>query len=329
MDKFRALQYFVAAAQEGSFSGAARLLDVSVPAVFKMIATLERSLGTGLFDRAPNGLTLTADGARYLEHCQPLLEQLADADNDIAAGSVRPRGVLAVGAPAFVMQNCLADALPRFHARYPDIQFDLRIVSRMTDEAADAVDVFVLFGWNDMPNMVQRRIAQTRYHVFAAPDYWAAHGVPQRPRDLAQHNCLCLRNPEGTLLDLWEFERDGETESVTVNGWIASGHRDFLVQAAIAGEGIVRVAGLATWQHVRAGRLVTTLNDWEPRHAPPVHISYRPSHRRTPRVRLFVDFVTHLFHDLEMASGPAGVTKGQPEWQGKHYGKASRVARHR
>jgi len=331
MDKFKALQYFVAAAQESSFSGAARRLDVSIPAVFKMVTALERALGTSLFDRAPNGLTLTADGTRYLERCQPLLEQLAEADDDIRAATARPSGVLVVGAPAFVMQNCLAGSISRFNARYPDIQLDFRIVSGMTDEAAAAVDVFVLFGWNDVPNMIQRQVAQTRYHVFAAPGYWAAYGLPRHPQDLVRHNCLCFRNPEGTLLDLWEFERKGEVESVIVNGWLASSHRDFLVQLAIAGEGVLRVSGLATWHHVLAGRLVIALHEWEIRHGPPINVIYRPEHRRNRRLRCFVDFVTNVFHDMEIEreSGPSGVTKGQPGWQGRRFGKASRLVRRR
>jgi DNA-binding transcriptional LysR family regulator len=328
MDKFRALEYFVAAAQERSFSGAARRLEVSVPAVSKMITVLERSLGVSLFDRAPQGLTLTADGARYLESCQPLLEQLGDADEAISAGAARLRGTLVVGAPPFVLQNCLIGAMPRFHARYPDLHLDFRIVSRMTDAGAATVEVFVLFGWHDVQDMVQRRIAETRYHVYASPAYWAAQGVPRHPRELVHHNCLCFRNPEGTLLDLWEFERNGEVQSVAVSGWLSSSHRDFLVDAALAGEGVLRVSGLATWQHVQSGRLVTALQDWNIYHGPPVTVLYRPLQRRTPRVRVFVDFVTDLFRELEAQreANPASVAE-KPKWQGKRYGKASSIQR--
>jgi DNA-binding transcriptional LysR family regulator len=329
MDKFRALEYFVAAAQEGSFSGASRRLEVSIPAIAKMITALERSLGASLFDRAPQGLTLTADGVRYLESCRPLLEQLGEADEAISAGAARPRGTLVVGSPPFVLQNCLVGAIPRFHARYPDVQLDFRIVSRLTDAEAATVEVFVLFGWHEVQDMVQKRIAETRYHVYAAPSYWAAHGVPQHPRELAGHNCLCFRNPEGTLLDLWEFERGGEVQSVAVSGWLSSSHRDFVVDAALAGEGVLRVSGLATWQHVQSGRLVAVLQDWDVRHGPPVTVLYRPSQRRTPRVRVFVDFVTDLFRELETQreGSVAAHAAERPEWQGKRYGKASSIQR--
>lgn len=90
MDKLRALQYFVAAAEEKSFSGAARRLEVSVPAISKLINTLEKSLGARLFERATNGLSLTADGATYLEACLPALDQISTADDSITNAAMRP-----------------------------------------------------------------------------------------------------------------------------------------------------------------------------------------------------------------------------------------------
>src|SRR5688500_16096286 len=187
MDKFRALEYFVAAAEEGSLTGAARRLEVTVPAALKVVAALERNLGATLFDRSPQGLALTADGARYLESCRPILEQLAEAEEDISGAGSHPRGTVVVGTPAFTQENCFLPALPRFHARYPEISLDFRTVLRLNEPEAEAVDVFVLLGWHEAPEMIHRRIAQTSYHVVAAPSYWASHGVPRSPRDLAHH----------------------------------------------------------------------------------------------------------------------------------------------
>lgn len=328
MDKLRALQYFAAAAEEESFARAARRLDVSIPAVFKMVNALEHSLGARLFERNSRGIALTADGARYLESCVPALEQLAAADAAVGAAATRPSGTLVVGAPAFVLQSCLAEHVPRFHVRFPDIQLDFRIVSGVTEANAASIDVFLLLGWHDAPEMVQKRIAQTRFHVLAAPTYWSARGVPARPADLAAHSCLLFRNPEGTLLDLWEFQRGAEEESVAARGWLASSHRDFLLETALAGEGIVRFTGLTVWPHVRGGRLVPALQDWEGRHAPPVSVLYRPSQRRTPRVRLFVDFLAEIFREMEAEreGGHAAGARARPHWHGKRYARSSKVS---
>jgi len=325
MDKLRALEYLVAAAEEGSLSGAARRLHVSIPAVSKQVAALERHLGAQLFERSRRGLTLTSDGQRYVSSCAGVLEQLAAAEDSLDAASRKPHGVLTVGAPEFVLNNCLVPALPRFRARFPDLQLDLRIVSTPSDPAAETVDVCLLFGWHDARDFVQKRIAQTRFHVLAAPAYWAAHGVPAHPGELERHECLCFRNPAGTLLDLWEFERGAQTASVAVQGWLSSSHRDALVEAAIAGGGVVRVTGVTTWHEVRAGRLVAALEDWEQKAAPPVHAYFRPSQRRAARVKAIVSFATELFAELEADREASPSMPGdEPAWHSRRYPRASR-----
>ena len=109
MDRLRALEYFVAAAQEGSLSAAARRLDVSVPAVSKMVAALEQHLGSALFDRKRRGLALTAEGARYYESCQPVLEMLQDAQEAIVAGAARSMRPLR--SPPFARSRCSMRAI--------------------------------------------------------------------------------------------------------------------------------------------------------------------------------------------------------------------------
>ena len=330
MDKLRALQYFVASAEEHSLSGAARHFEVSVPAVSKLISALERDLRASLFDRTVKGLTLTADGEAYLDACRPILEQLAGADAAVSGAAGRPHGMLVVGAPAFVSQSCLLPALPRFHAHYPDIQIDIRVVNRLGDPEASSTDVFILAGWPETEDLVSRRVAQGRFLVCASPSYWAAHGIPQHPKDLARHQCLLLRNPGSTVLDLWRGDWKGKEESVAVSGWLMSSHRDVLLDAVLAGEGVARVSDLTTQAQLRSGRLVPALLEWEMKDAPPINVLFRPKNRRTPRVRLFVDFVTELFLQLQ-AEHDKGLTKlsssERPYWYRHSYGRASAAMR--
>lgn len=326
MNKLRALQYFVAAAGRRSLSGAAREQEVSVSAVAKLLNGLERELGTKLFDRTVHGLTLTAEGEVYLDACRPLLEQLAAADDALKSAVAGPRGTLVVGAPSFVAQHCLVPALPTFIARHPDIQVDLRVVNRVTDASAGAVEVFVLLGWPERGDLVHRQIGQTRLLICAAPSYWAAHGTPQRPRDLEHHPCLLFRNPEGTLLDLWCFQRGGEQETVQAHGWLLSDHRDVLLDAVLAGQGVIRATDLTVRSHLRSGRLVPVLLDWSIGDAPPVSLLYRPNQRRTPRVRLFSDFASALFRELEFERGAVGPA-ALPGWYRRRYTRTSAALR--
>lgn len=326
MDKLRALQYFIAAAEERSLSGAARRFDISVPAVSKLITSLERTLGTSLFDRTAQGLTLTSNGEIYLEACQPLLDQLVNADEALRGASANVRGTLVVGSPQMLAQHCLLPALPRFHARYPDIQVDLRDITQPTGADAGAVDVFVLWGWTEPPpDLVQRRIGQSRFLICAAPSYWVANGVPLRPKDLERHVCLLFRTPDGTVHDLWQFERNGVRESVTARGWLVSNHRDVALDGALAGEGVVRLTDLTIRSHVQSGQLVPVLLDWDMRDAPPVDLLYRPNQRRIPRARVFIDFVTELFREMEAELGEkagAHLRAERPRWWARH-GRAS------
>jgi LysR family transcriptional regulator, regulator for bpeEF and oprC len=331
MDKLRALQYFVAAADEASLSGAARRLEVSVTAVAKLVTALERSLGARLFERSAHGLALTATGESYLETCRPLLAELAEADELAAASTTRLRGTIVVGTQHVLAYHCLAPALPAFLARYPEIRLDVRDFSRPTEEQVRGVDVMLILGWPQGGDLVQRRIGHARLFVCAAPAYWAARGMPGRPRDLERHNCMVIRGVAGTVLDVWSFKRGEEEESVTVTGSLVTSntHRDLVVEAALAGEGVIRMADIANRGLVESGRLVPALTDWESTFVPPVTLLYQPSCRRIPRVRAFIDFVANVFRELERGRDQRLVASSRPAWLGTRYSQASALARRR
>ncbi|MDW3684456.1 LysR family transcriptional regulator [Cupriavidus sp. CV2] len=334
MDRLRALHYFIAAAKANSFSGAARSMGVSVAAVSKLVTALERNLGARLFERYAHGLVLTASGASYLAACQPALAQLADADEQVSAASTRPRGTVVVGVQHVIAQQALAPALPRFNALYPDIQIDARDFRRITDEEIGGVDVLLVLGWPRVGELVQRSIGAAGFVVCAAPAYWAEHGMPQHPNDLSGHNCLTLRGNTGTLMDLWQFRRGDEEVSVPVRGWLVADnvHRDIVVSLALAGAGVVRILDWANREDLASGTLVPALTDWEPTEVPPVNLLYRPSVRRIPRVRLFIEFVTQLFREIELERERRISATETPDWlkAKRPYSRASAsVARRR
>ena len=325
MDKLRALEYFVAAAHEKSFSGAARQLGVSVAAVAKLVASLEKTLGVLLFERSSHGLILTAAGGSYLDACLPALEQLTEADEQTRASVARSPGTLVIGVQHVIADGRLTRALPRFHARYPEITLDVHEFQRITEEETVGIDVFLVMGWPNLPHLVQRRIAAGGFIVLASPDYWARHGTPQRPKDLERHNCLTIRGLAGTLMDLWAFRRGQEEEAVTARGWlmVSNAQREMAISQALAGEGVVRVPDWTNLHDVASGALVQALADWESTESPPVNLLYRASVRRIPRVRLFIDFVTELFLDLETLRGQPVAASGRPDWLGRHYSRSS------
>jgi len=320
MDKLRALGHFIACAEEGSFSGAARRLELSVPSVHKLVNSLEQSLGIALFQRSSRGLTLTASGETYLEACRPLLAELGTVDETLRRSAQRPTGTLVIAAHSQLAIHVLLPALPDFHGLYPEIRIDIRVIQRLTDADAQTADVFVLHGWPEGNDLVHRQLGHTRALVVGAPEYWSLHGIPKHPQELVNHTCLLMRNPAGILIDLWEFARGAEKVSVNVNGWLCSTGREVVLEGVLAGEGIARLNHLTTRAHLQTGRLVPVFLDWEVRGGPPVNVLFRPNQRRTPRVRLFIDFITALLRDID-AQGQRSAEL--PHWHRRGYGRAS------
>lgn len=106
-----------------------------------------------------------------------------------------------------------------------------------------------------------RNLGGTRSLITAAPEFWAAHGVPREPADLGRYTCLPMRSPAGILLDLWEFTRDGKTVQVPVSGWFSSNAREAVLDMVLSGHGVGRFSELTTRDHLKSGRLVPVLLD--------------------------------------------------------------------
>ena len=318
MDRLRALQYLVAATEASSFSGAARELGVSAAAVAKLVTALEQDLGMRLFERHAQGLALTAGGASYLEACRPALAQLADADEQARARTAQARGTVVVGVQPVIAQEWLTAALPRFASMYPEILLDIRYFMRVTEEQVRGVDAFLVLGWpSQAGDLVQRRIGAASFVVCASPSYWAMHGMPGHPSDLEHHNCLCIRSNTGSVMDLWRFKRGDEEVSVAARGTVVvdNVHRDMVLDLIIAGAGVARISnGTSARAEIASGLLVRALTDWELDEVPPINLLYTPSVRRIPRVRLFLDFATQLFQEIEMQREKRAPATSRPGW---------------
>lgn len=319
MDKLRALQYFVAAAEGRSLSSAARRHGVSVAAVAKQIGALEAELKLQLLQRHAQGIVLTTAGSAYLDACRPALAQLADAEEQAAASASQVQGTVVVGVQPIIAQEVLTPALPRFNALHPDIQLDVRQFMRASTTPVQGMDAVVVMGWpQQVDDLVCRPLGATTFVVVASPGYWARHGMPQHPAELEQHNCLCIRSNTGSVMDLWHFRRGDERVSVSARGWMVvdNVHRDMVRDLVVSGVGVAR---LLDW-HQRPGRevprglMVPALGDWTVDEVPPVNLLYPPSARRIPRVRVFLDWVVQLFAEVERDRQQPLPATPMPRW---------------
>jgi len=316
MDKLRAIQYFIHAVESGSFAAAARHFEVSPPAVTKLIAGLERDLGTTLLRRDSRRLLLTADGDRYLKVGQRLLTELRATEAELSTRRSKAQGKLVVGISRTVAQHCLMPGLGAFCERYPDLSLDFRNVNFAHEPLAALCDVLLLMGWQEDSNWVAQQIARGRHSVVAAPAFWKRHGMPRDPRDLVRYPCLALRVPRGVILDRWKFSRGPETREVEPASLMVFDDRDTLIEGVLRGYGMHFGNDLTLLPWLLERRIEVALMGWVGHDAPPVHLMYRRRGRQVAAVRAFGDFVTRLFAELlekRKAFGPPDTT-AMPDW---------------
>jgi DNA-binding transcriptional LysR family regulator len=319
LDKLRALQYLVAAAEGASLSAAARQHGVSVAAVAKLIGALEADIGLQLLERRAQGVAPTAAGSAYIDAGRTALAQLQEAQERAAASASQVQGTVVLAIQPTVAQEIVAPALPRFCALYPEVELDIRYFMRMADLQDHAVDAIIVLGWpQQVEHLVHRSLGASTFIVVASPGYWAAHGMPRHPSELEHHNCLCIRSNTGAVMDLWRFRRGEDTVQVSARGSIVvdNVHRDVVLSLAEAGVGVARVLD---WQQrygrgIPRGRLVPALTEWFDEMVPPVNLLYPPSVRRVPRVRLFLDWVTQLFAEVERERQRPLPASPMPRW---------------
>ncbi|MBA4263433.1 MAG: LysR family transcriptional regulator, partial [Comamonadaceae bacterium] len=214
MDQLKQLQTFVSVATRGSLTAAARAEGVAPAIIGRRLDALEERLGVKLLLRTTRRLTLTHEGSAFLEDCQRLLTDLANAEASVSAGGVKASGHLRITAPAGFGRRHVAPLVPRFRELHPEVTISLNLSDRVVDVAGEGYDCAVRVG--DLPDssLVSVRLADNRRLCVAAPRYLQRHGTPQTPADLARFDCLVLSS-DASQTRGWAFSTpatDGRTE---------------------------------------------------------------------------------------------------------------------
>jgi DNA-binding transcriptional LysR family regulator len=316
--KLRALEYLVAVVDTGGYTAAARRLGVAAPSVHRLVNALEAEIGLALLEHDAQPLLPTAEGLRYVERARTLLGELQALEASLHDRSSAPQGTLTVAAHSTVMEHMLADVLPRFHDRFPQVRIDLRDAGTQRDLEQLGTDVLMQMGWPPAQAASLRTLVHSRWLVVATPGFWARHGVPQHPSDLAALPCTLFRVPYGEVLRRWVFQRGDERVEVEVDGWLTSDNRVALDAPLLAGQVVSRVSDLTVRSAVHAGTLQPVLLDWVGQSAPPLNLLFRRSLARQPRLRAWVDFLADWAAVQDRERLPAGLPPvapaQRPEW---------------
>jgi DNA-binding transcriptional LysR family regulator len=282
-------ELFRAVVEAGGVSAGAHALGSSPPAVSRRLAALEMRLGVRLAQRSARRFRLTEEGALYYERARTLLADLRDVEAEVSARGSTARGLLRIGAPMELGRRKIAPLLAEFAAWHPRLQAHLVLSDAGLEVEQDAIDVALRIDRPDDPAAITRKIASTRRVLCAAPSYLAARGTPQRPVDLAGHECLRLARRH-RLYDQWRFHTDSGVENVKVGGCLSSSSGDVLHGWALEGRGLSLEALWDVAEDLKAGRLVECLADYR---ADGIELfaAFAPGQPTPPRIRLLVDFM--------------------------------------
>jgi DNA-binding transcriptional LysR family regulator len=293
MGKLKQLESFVSVVARGSLTAAAKAEGVAPAIMGRRLDALEARLGVKLLVRTTRRIALTHEGSAFLEDCQRLLADLANAEASVSAGGMKASGHLRITAPAGFGRRHVAPLVTKFREQHADVTITLNLSDRVVDLAGEGVDCAVRVG--DLPDssLVSVRLADNRRLCVATPRYLSAHGTPQHPSELAKYDCLTLSS-DASQTRGWAFKVGGELVHLKPGGPLDCSDGQVLHDWCLADYGI---AWRSTWEvesEIAAGRLVALLEDFA---GPPNGIyALFPQRKHLPlRVRLWIDFLKHHY----------------------------------
>ena len=291
MIDLKTLTVFVKVAEQRSFAQAARTLGITQSGVSNAVSRLEQRLGVRLLARTTRHVNLTEDGAAFLDRCRRILADLEEAEMVLGRARITPTGRLRVDLPVSFGRLKIVPLLGTFREQYPELVLALSFTDRYVDLVEEGVDVAVRMGALQDSSLIARRMTQTRFRVYGAPAYFAKQGRPRAPEDLAQHNCLAFALRETRLVREWRFRRDGEDFAVTPRGDMSFTDGAAISAAACAGYGLAQMHDYYADGPLADGALEPVLERFAPT-ADPVSLVYPSTRHLSPKVRVFVDFMT-------------------------------------
>jgi len=283
------LKVFVAVAEGGNLSAAARRMKLTPAAVSAVLKRLEATVGARLVERSSRACRLTDAGGVFLDAARHSLETLRDAEAALQTRVREPSGLVRISAPTDLARSLLGEWLDEFQQRHPKVALSLTVSDSVLDLLSDSLDVAVRYGRLPDSALVAKPLRMTRRITCASPDYLARHGTPQVPADLAHHNCLRF-SVGGRLDSVWQY---GEGETLVrqrVGGDRASDDSALVKLWALQGRGLINKSDLDLVREIETGWLVPVLQDF-PGPKIPLSLVFASTRQMPAAVRALADFL--------------------------------------
>ncbi len=286
------LASFILIVEEGSFTAAAKKLEVTPSALSKMVTRLEASLSVKLFERTTRTLIITRAGQQVYDQAVIMVNAAKQAVELSVSDHTEISGALTVAAPEAFLNSVLQPFVVPFLKQYPDIQLKLRVADGEIDLIRDNIDI--AFKLTDKPdeNLVLKEIGSTNLVLCASPDYIQQRGMPSHPNQLVEHDCLYLA--ENDRDHIWDFFKDDEFHSVSVSGRYAVNHSQMRLTGVKNALGIGIFHDFVIAEAVKNGEVVPVLANWtiKSNYHGGVAMQYAQTKYMPARLRAFIDYVS-------------------------------------
>ena len=294
MQDLNEIAIFARVVREQSFTKAARALGLPKSTVSERVSRLEERLGVRLLERTTRHVRPTAAGAAYYERAARVVAEIEEANAAVTDIHRSPKGLLRVASPLLFGHAFLGDFVADFLVQHPEIEVELIVADRHFDVVEEGFDLAIHVLGPIEASLVARKIGTADRMCVASPAYLAQHDAPTTPKDLLRHSCLVSSNDRRAN---WLFSKDGQSETITVQGRYSVNSIQLALSAALRGVGIAVLPAFFCAAALRAGSLSPVLVGWSPGRSE-VHVVYPGSRHLSARVRLFIDALIDSFTAL-------------------------------
>ena len=294
MDILKAMKVYITVVETGSFVAAADRLDTSSAAISRHVAALEDHLGARLLNRTTRRLSMTDVGQEFFIRAAAIFADVSEAEAIAGENATKPSGQIHISAPLSFGISKLAQWLPGFVARYPNLKLDIDLSDRLVDLATDGIDVALRIGRHAAStNVISRRLGSIPLEICASPNYLKRQGTPTSPHELSKH--MTMSYSYLSTGDSWTLKNaQGRTETIRVRPSVHANNGDILRELAIDGNGIILQPSFIVEKDIAAGRLLRILEDWQFDDLN-LYAIYLSRKFLSAKVRVFIDYVSEIY----------------------------------
>ncbi len=296
MDTFSGMRLFIKVVETGSFSAAGRQLGLNASSVSRQVGALEDELGTRLLNRSTRSLGLTEPGELYYERASRIVAEVEETNAAVSELNETPRGTLRLNVPVVFGRRYIAPYMQEFLEANPNVRVELTVTDHYVDLIEEGADLAIRIGQTSQQSFIVRKLATINRVLCASTEYLDRHGRPERPEDLARHNCLVYQLRRGEMV--WQLTGEDGTHDVSVAGNFAANNAGAIGAAMAAGVGIALLPVWVAGREIQMGLVEVLLPDYRAHptgFADEVFAVFPPGRNLSAKVRAYVDFIAEKF----------------------------------